>query len=128
MSDKAPSTQRCHHRSRGHACQSGSATRAADKAAVDTLAARNIFDAEVEAYLRGLLDVTTAGQSETPAPVVAPEEDDPEYQAKAAEFDQWLTDWRRTLRSTVTRRDYLIQLGLAARRSAADPQGDDDDD
>jgi len=104
------------------------ATRTADKAAIDTLAARNIFNADVAAYLRGLLDIATAGQTDAPAPVVAPEEDDPAYQAKAAEFDEWLTDWRRTLRNTVTRRDYLIQLGLASRRSAADPDAGDDDD
>jgi hypothetical protein len=105
-----------------------SATRAADKAAADTLAARNILTAEVETYLRGLLDIATEGRppEATPVPV---DSDDPEYQAKAAAFDAWLTDWRRTLRNTVTRRDYLIQLGLASRRNpAADAEDEDEGD
>lgn len=104
------------------------ATRAADKAAVDTLAARNIFNPEVEASLRALLATATKGAGTSPAPVAPPDEEDPEYQAKAAELDGWLTDWRRTLRSTITRRDYLIQLGLASRRSAKGAEEDDDDD
>jgi hypothetical protein len=89
------------------------------QAAADTLAARNIFNAEVEAYLRGLLATATKGANTAPVPDIGPEEEAVDYQAKAGEFDKWLTDWRRTLRSAVTRRDYLIQLGLASRRSGA---------
>jgi hypothetical protein len=101
-----------------------SATRVEDKAAVDTLATRNILTAEVETFLRGLLDIATEGQppDATPVPV---DSDDPEYQAKAAAFDAWLTDWRRTLRNTVTRRDYLIQLGLVSRRNSVPDSPED---
>jgi hypothetical protein len=102
------------------------ATRAEDKAAANTLAARNIFNPEIEAYLRGLLAIATEGQPATPAPEPPPDEATPAYQAKAAEFDTWLTDWRRTLRNTVTRRDYLIQLGLASRRKKKDEEDGDE--
>ena len=94
------------------------ATRAEDKAAVDTLVARNIFSSEIEAYLQGLLAKATTGAAAAPEPEPIPDNDDAEYQAKAAEFDAWLVDWRRTLRSTISRRDYLIQLGLVSRRKA----------
>ena len=109
-----------------------SATRAADKAAADTLVTRNILTADVETYLRGLLEVATKSQPPQAAPVPV-DSDDPEYQAKAAAFDAWLTDWRRTLRNTVTRRDYLIQLGLVSRRNpvedtAEEDEGDGDDE
>jgi hypothetical protein len=108
-----------------------SAARVDDKAAAETLATRNILTAEVETYLRGLLDIATEGQPPE-APPVPVDSDDPEYQAKAAAFDAWLTDWRRTLRNTITRRDYLIQLGLVSRRTSAQDaganEGDDEDD
>ena len=101
------------------------ATRDEDRAAVETLAARNIFNAEVEAYLRELLATATQGEAAAVEPEPVPDDDD-EYQAKAAEFDAWLTDWRRTLRNTITRRDYLIQLGLASRRKGKDEEEEEE--
>ncbi len=103
-----------------------SATRAADKAAAEVLVTRNILTAEVETYLRGLLEIATKSQPPQAAPIPI-DSDDPEYQAKAAAFDAWLTDWRRTLRNTVTRRDYLIQLGLVSRRNPAVDTTEDDE-
>lgn len=86
-------------------------TRAEDKAAVQTLADRNIFNAEVETYLKDLLANATKAD---PGPVVV-KDTDPHYQCKAEQFDKWLKDWRRTLRVAITRKDYRIQLGLTER-------------
>ena len=102
-------------------------TRAEDKAAVQTLAERNIFNAEVEAYLK---DLIAKAKSADPGPVVV-KDTDPQYQIKAEQFDKWLKDWRRTLRVAITRKDYRIQLGLtdrAMRGKTEDPSDADSDD
>ena len=69
----------------------------------------------------------TAGEANLP-PEPPPEEEDPEFQAKAKEFKAWLEDWRRTLRNTIGRRDYQIQLGLASRRVSAPDDDDSEED
>jgi hypothetical protein len=43
----------------------------------------------------------------------------------AHRFRAWLADWRATAAVTITRRDHLISLGLAARRT---PSGEVEDD
>jgi hypothetical protein len=91
-------------------------TREADKAAVETLAKRKIFDAEIETKLSTWLN-TAKGVS---LPTDASLENTPAFQAAARAFKAWLEDWRETARTTVTRRDYLIRLGLARRRSRKD--------
>jgi hypothetical protein len=89
------------------------ATRDADKEAVATLERRNIFNAEIEAHLKALLATAKA----VTLPVDTSRESDPAFQAAAKKFDAWLNDWRETARTSVKRRDYLIRLGLAKRRS-----------
>ncbi len=60
------------------------------------------------------------------------------YHQAAYDFHVWLEDWREQARAVIQRRDYLIRLGLAARRSAVvdsaeeiedvDPEADDDNE
>jgi hypothetical protein len=52
------------------------------------------------------------------------EQREAEHQATARAFSVWLTEWREIARAVVTRRDWLIRLGLASRRKAK-PAGED---
>lgn len=92
-------------------------TREADRAAAAVLAQRNIVSAESGRRLRGLVETATAA---APLPVDLPTERTDEYQAAARALIAWLGDWRETARAVVTRRDYLIRLGLASPRKAQD--------
>lgn len=96
------------------------ATRKADHAALDTLAKRGVTKAERE-RLRALLDVAQSSPEISAADLegdatsaTAKEQRDIEL----ANLRAWYDDWAETARSVVTRRDYLIRLGLAKRRSA----------
>ncbi len=100
-------------------------SREADREAVKTLEQRNIFNSEIGAHLSELIAEATKL-----APSTEVQEDttrDEAYQRKAHEFHAWLTDWRETARAVVTRRDYLIKLGLSRRRrieaAAEEPGG-----
>ncbi len=42
-------------------------------------------------------------------------------------YRAWLNEWREVARASFTRRDYLISLGLASRRSGDDTDGDADE-
>jgi hypothetical protein len=85
-------------------------TRAADHAALATLAQRGYTPAE-RARLRGLIEL-----AQTVAPV-APVSDD-ERQAILHELHAWFIDWSTTARSVLDRRDHQIRLGLARRRKS----------
>jgi hypothetical protein len=87
-------------------------TREGDRAAVATLETRKVAGAELERHLMGLIETAT-----TAAPIAPePEEDPGEYQQAAGRLHAWLTDWRETARAVITRRDYLIRLGLVTRK------------
>jgi hypothetical protein len=96
------------------------ATRRADRAALDTLARRGVTTVERE-RLRALV---IAAQSSPEISDADLEGDAAATTAKAkrdvelANLRAWYEDWAATARSVVTRRDYLIRLGLAKRRSA----------
>jgi hypothetical protein len=89
-------------------------TRKEDKAAVETLEARGIFNAKIETWLRGLIEQATCLDM---SPEPPPEPGDEEYMTKALAFHAWLKDWRTTARAVITRRDYLIRLGIVERRT-----------
>lgn len=101
-----------------------------ERAAATLLVARKILDPASEKQLTEWLD--RAKQGAPPAAPVASLESDPEYQAAARALHNFLTDWRTQARAVLTRRDYLIRLGLAERRkktgSAADGSDTDDSD
>jgi hypothetical protein len=91
------------------------ATAKEDRAAMDRLATRLVFTPAIEDTLRGRIAAakTLATASVTTADA---EKKRLETQATAKEFKIWLTEWRAIARAVVTRRDWLIRLGLASRR------------
>jgi hypothetical protein len=95
-------------------------TRKQDHAALATLAARGITPEERK-RLRALVE---AAQSP------APEVDDAPAGAEDARTDDlialraWFDDWAETARAVITRRDYLIRLGLARRLKKATKKKD----
>jgi len=87
-------------------------TRDADHAALDTLARRGITKAERE-RMQTLLNLAQALESGT-LPV------DPTAEARYADLialRAWFDDWSETARAAITRRDHLIRLGLAKRKT-----------
>jgi hypothetical protein len=91
-------------------------TRKQDQAALDTLAARGIT-AEERERLRALVEAAQR------AVAVSDEEtgsnDAGEREQGLLALRSWYLDWSDTARSVITRRDYLIRLGLAQRKKAA---------
>lgn len=93
------------------------ATKEKDKAAVAHLATRKI-DAAERARIRALIG-TARGVKEDP--VAAPAADvSTEIRAAQLKLYAWYSEWRRVAARVITRRDYLIQLGIAERRSKKD--------
>ncbi len=91
------------------------ATRAADRAALATLATRGLT-ADERARLRALVDVAMN--------VDAAEDDDGAATDVARTEDlgalrKWHLDWAATARAVIKRRDELVRLGLAQRRRRA---------
>jgi len=90
-------------------------TRAEDQKAVATLAARG-FD---EAELTRLAGLVKTAQANGAVPFNA-EEEAAKRQASLVALHAWYSDWAETARMVITRRDHLISLGLARRRSRKD--------
>ncbi len=88
-----------------------------DKAAAQLLAQRRILDRGTEDQLRNWIEAARQGSSDVDAGRdEQPEEEDDDLQAKAIELHDFLTDWRTQARNVISRRDYLIRLGLASLR------------
>ncbi len=95
-------------------------TRKEDHAALETLAARGI-DAKERARLADLVH-TAQSATETEAPDEEGKAAREEAYVKAlVALRVWYVDWSEMARSVVKRRDYLIRLGLAKRKSAKKP-------
>ena len=92
------------------------ATRAADQAALATLAGRGITSA-FRAELRGLVQVASSFSENAPPPPVAFPDEQQLGDLKA--LRQWYVDWSQTAKAVVVRRDWLIRLGLAKRKKSA---------
>jgi hypothetical protein len=95
----------------------------ADRAAIATLEKRGI-SAAVRQHLRGLVALA---QSAKPAGPAAAFEGAPSMQQQALQaLYAWYRDWSETARAVIRRRDHLILMGLAKRRTKkaddADPQ------
>jgi hypothetical protein len=83
------------------------------KHAVELLAERRIVDDAKAIELRSLIDKAQSGA----APVAStppPRLDEHTFERYRA----WLNEWREVARGTITRRDHLITLGLASRRTS----------
>jgi hypothetical protein len=94
-----------------------------DRSAIATLEKRGI-DANLRAHLRGL--VTTA-QAASPMdlPSDAPSADTQQMALEA--LHNWYRDWSETARAVIRRRDHLILMGLAKRRTAQDDGTDSEE-
>jgi hypothetical protein len=92
-------------------------TAKADKAAIATLKQRGVTAAE-RARLRGLVDVAQSAPAVEPA---AAPVDDGKYEADLSALRAWFEDWSEVARVAIKRKDYLIRLGLASRKSPAKP-------
>jgi hypothetical protein len=86
-----------------------------DQAAIALLEERNVVNASLDKQLRAWIKTA---QRLAPEPATP---DDPRrlgaFDEAAREFRSWLEDWRMTATAGIRRRDYLIALGLAARRT-----------
>lgn len=88
------------------------ATRKQDQAALETLAKRG-FDTKERKRLRDLVNVVQS----SPDVIEDDRASDEERQAALVQLRAWFEDWSNTARSVITRRDHLIRLGLAKRKS-----------
>lgn len=90
-------------------------TREADKAAVALLAKRGITPQE----RARLGELVRLGQSAREPEVFTPSAEAVAKQQEALRaLHAWYSEWSATARAVITRRDYLIRLGLAKRRSS----------
>lgn len=100
------------------------ATRKADHAALDRLAERGITKEE-RARLRKLLSVATSfAEAAPPAPSAPSEKATDHREAQVALWAFW-TEWSEIAKTDIKRRDHLIQLGLAKRKTSAKARGGD---
>lgn len=90
------------------------AARKADGAALATLESRGIT-AELRAQLREL--IKTAQSAATPELALDPSAE--ERDAAMVELRAWYEDWSQTARAVITRKDYLVMLGLSRRRRSS---------
>jgi hypothetical protein len=85
------------------------------RGAMELLGARKILDEIQESELLRLIAVAKSGARQHE--LRAPDAVAPEREKQAIEFLSWLHEWREVARTAIKRRDYLIALGLAQRRS-----------
>lgn len=92
---------------------------AGDRAAVETLRARGITDVE-RARVRALLAQVQRGAAPDAASAgpIGVRRASPDGRALRGALYQWFHEWSRIARAVITRRDQLIRLGLASRRTA----------
>jgi hypothetical protein len=103
--------------------------RDADKKAAEALASRSVLSPAIEATYRAHLAKAKAIAPEVTATPTT--EAQKKYQEAAREFHISIKEWRELARQTITRRDYLISLGLAERRvgkAGAETESEEDDD
>lgn len=90
------------------------ATRDGDLAAIATLSKRGI-DKNLRDKLRGLVKI--AQEAKPPVVVVTPPSP-AEREQKLRELHVWFQDWSDTARAVINRRDHLILMGFAKRKSS----------
>lgn len=96
-------------------------TRERDQAAVATLAGRGL-SAPDRARLRMLIQTAKRSNPVNFIPSER-EEFDKNYLSRLAELRDWYMEWSEIARAVITRRDYLIRMGLAnMKRASAEPE------
>lgn len=100
-------------------------SRKADQAAIATLAERGITSEE-RSRLRKLVKIA---QSEPDFGPLDPESDmkDKALVDDLVELRKWYRDWSETARAAISRRDYLLLLGLAQRKVGKKKDDESDD-
>ena len=83
---------------------------------VRLLATRRLLDQNIATHLSEFVRIAQAGAPPTPE---ADARAEAAYEQRFTACKNWLHEWRELSRATFQRRDYLILLGLAQRRSAA---------
>lgn len=89
------------------------------RAALETLAKRGL-DAAERKRLAALVKTAKAGSTSAPT-AEALAADDTQYEQTLLEMREWLDEWGEIARLNVKRRDHLIRLGLAERRTNTTP-------
>jgi hypothetical protein len=104
------------------------------RAALATLSERGLDEAERK-RMAALVKVAKAGNvgaddddAALKAAAEAAAKESADYEQALIELRQWWDEWSEIARLNISRRDYLIRLGLAERRSPANIGGDDGDD
>jgi hypothetical protein len=97
-------------------------TRKVDHAALAKLAERGITPEE-RARMRKLLDVALGAPEPVATDAGAPATNAAEQTAAKRALWGWLNEWSEVARTIIQRRDYLIQLGLAKRKTRKGPKG-----
>lgn len=92
------------------------ATRKQDHAALETLATRGITRAERK-RLRALVETAESSPDLGDDPVAAHTETDAKHLADLVALRVWFEDWSEMAKTAVKRRDYLIRMGFAKRKS-----------
>jgi hypothetical protein len=92
-----------------------------DRAACALLEQRGIVGPEIEKHLWELIGRAKTQPMPPPDDRVAADREAKIGKAAVA-LQVWLDDWRTTARAVINRRDHLISLGLAERRSSSDDE------
>ncbi|MCA9628580.1 MAG: hypothetical protein KC766_12970 [Myxococcales bacterium] len=100
------------------------ATRKQDAEALALLAERGI-DSEARNHLRALLAI--AQRAEEPPPLSNEAKDAAQlaHVETLVSLREWFEEWSEIARACVSRRDYLIRMGLASRRSGSSTETQD---
>lgn len=88
-----------------------------DNAALATLATRG-FTPEERARFRKLVQVAQSAANVPPVDPAAEAASEEKLVADLIALRAWFEDWSETARAAIKRRDYLIRLGLASRKSS----------
>jgi hypothetical protein len=95
----------------------------AERAAIATITKRGIT-AELRAHLRSLLTVAqSVGPVDAPS---APDASTVTQQQALEALYAWYKDWSETARAVIRRRDHLILMGLAKRRSRKEEEASEE--
>lgn len=96
------------------------AMRKADKAALETLAARGITPQE-RGRLRELVKIATSAPALDPSVAKTQADSEAERVQALRDLRSWYDEWSEVGRAVVKRRDYQIRMGLARRKKGEKP-------
>lgn len=101
------------------------ASREKDREAVELLAQRKIFDHTIEVQLKTWIE-SAQSLSFSPEHIEEQKVQKAELEHALIDLVIWFDEWSEAARSVVERRDYLISLGLAKRRTKKEEETPED--